>query len=72
MTRGVRVGPFIDDRDELKWRGLMGHTVCVLTTGGGSLETCDLARARTFAAEEIAHNPRIYRKTKRGWSAVRR
>ncbi len=68
----IRVGPFVDDKEELKYRGFMGHTVCVLTTGGGSLETCDLKSARAYAAEQgPGRNPRIYRRTRTGWRAVR-
>ena len=67
----TQVGPFVDDTEELRWCGFLGHTVVVLTDGHGKLETCDLKSAREYAAEcKPEAKPRIYRRTKIGWRFV--
>lgn len=58
------------DKIELRYCGMLGHTIVVLTDGGGKLESCDLNSARRYAKEEVARNPRIYKKTRKGWRRV--
>jgi hypothetical protein len=54
------------DREELRWRGMLGHNVAVLTDDGKGgrrcvLESTDVERARVLCATEYAgSNPSIW------------
>lgn len=70
MKAGANQATMIDDL-ELRFCGVLGHTVVVLTDGAGKLETCDVARARSYAKENEAHRPRIYQRASKGrWKLV--
>jgi hypothetical protein len=60
------------DQELLRYCGILGHTVVVISGHGddrsGRYETCDLSRARQFAADLSADlNPVVYLRGKRGW-----
>ena len=55
-----------DDAEELRWKGVLGHAVVVLTDGHGCLEANDMASARSYEREQVGHNPRIYKRSRDG------